>query len=76
MPALQALPGFELKAVCTAHEDTAKASAEKFGASLAFHDMNAMVAHPDVDVIAVVVRVPLHKQLVMAALKAKKAVCC
>lgn len=76
VPALQALPGFELKAVCTAHEDTAKASAEKFGASLAFHDINAMVAHPDVDVIAVVVRVPLHKQLVMAALKAKKAVCC
>ncbi len=73
---MQALPGYELKAVCTAHEETAKASAEKFGANLAFHDMNAMVAHPDVDLIAVVVRVPWHKQLVMPALQAKKPVCC
>ena len=76
VPALQALPGYELKAVCTAHAETAKASAEKFGAELAFHDMNEMVAHPDVDLITVVVRVPLHKQLVMPALKAKKPVCC
>ncbi len=76
VPALQALPGFELKAVCTAHPETAKASAEKFGAELAFHDMGAMVAHPDIDLVAVVVRVPLHNQLVMPALQAKKAVCC
>jgi len=76
VPALQALPGYELKAVCTAHEETAKASAEKFGAALAFHDMNEMVAHPDVDLITVVVRVPLHKQLVMPAIAAGKPVCC
>ncbi len=76
VPALQALPGYELKAVCTAHEQTARASAEKFGAELAFHDMNEMVAHPDVDLIAVVVRVPLHQQLVLAAIEANKPVCC
>ena len=76
VPALQALPGYELKAVCTAHEETARASAEKFGAELAFHDMDGMVAHPDVDLIAVVVRVPLHRQLVMAAIEANKPVCC
>ncbi len=76
MPALQALSGYELKAVCTAHEETARASAEKFGAELAFHDMNEMVAHPDVDLVAVVVRVPLHQQLVMAAIEANKPVCC
>lgn len=76
VPALQALPGYELKAFCTAHEDTAKASAEKFGAALAFHDMGEMVAHPDVDLVTVVVRVPLHKQLVMAAIEAGKPVCC
>jgi len=76
VPALQALPNYELKAVCTAHEETARASAEKFGAELAFHDLGEMVAHPDVDLIAVVVRVPLHKQLVTAAIDAKKHVCC
>jgi predicted dehydrogenase len=76
VPALQALSGYELKAVCTAHEETARASAEAFGTELAFHDMFEMVAHPDVDLIAVVVRVPLHKQLVMAAIEASKPVCC
>jgi predicted dehydrogenase len=76
VPALQALPGYELKAVCTAHEETAKTSAETFGAGLAFHDMNEMVAHPDVDLVAVVVRVPWHKDLVMAAIGAGKPVCC
>ena len=76
VPALQALPNYELKAVCTAHEDTAKASAEKFGADLAFHDMGEMVAHPDVDLIAVVVRVPWHQDLVIAAINANKPVCC
>ena len=76
VPALQALSSYELKAVCTAHEETARASAERFGAELAFHDMNEMAAHRDVDLIAVVVRVPLHRQLVMAAIGANKPVCC
>lgn len=76
VPALKALPNFELKAVCTAHEETAKASAEQFGADLAFHDLNAMVAHPDIDLVTVVVRVPWHLDLVMTALRAGKPVCC
>src|SRR5262249_7841182 len=36
IPALRALPDYELKAVCTAHADTARASQEAFGAELAF----------------------------------------
>jgi predicted dehydrogenase len=76
VPALQSLPDYELKAVCTAHEETARVSADKFGAELAFHDMNEMAAHTDIDLISVVVRVPLHRQLVMAAIEAKKPVFC
>lgn len=76
VPALHALPDYELKAVCTAHEETAKASAEKFGAELAFHDIEAMISHPDIDLVAVVVRVPGHHSLVMSALEAGKAVFC
>lgn len=76
VPALQALPDFELKAVCTAHEETAKASAAAFGAELAFHDFEEMIAHPDIDLIAVVVRVPGHHSLVMSALEAGKSVFC
>jgi predicted dehydrogenase len=63
VPALNALPGYVLRAVCTAHEETAEASAEAFGAELAFHDYEAMTAHPDIDLIAVVVRVPGHHVL-------------
>ena len=63
VPALHVLPDYELAAVCTAHEETARASAEKFGVALAFHDIDEMVAHPEIDLIAVSVRAPLHHQL-------------
>ena len=76
VPALKALPDFELVAVCTAHEDTAKASAAQFGARLSFHDIDAMAAHPDVDLVVVCVRVPWHRDLVMAGLRAGKPVFC
>ena len=58
IPALHALPDFEVKAVCTAHEDTARASQAAFGAGLAFHDIREMAAHPDIDLVVVCVRVP------------------
>jgi predicted dehydrogenase len=76
VPALHALPEYELKAVCTAHEETAKASAAEFGAELAFSDMGAMVAHPDIDLVVVSVRVPGHHDLVMKALKGGKPAFC
>jgi predicted dehydrogenase len=76
VPALKALPGYELKAVCTAHEDTAKASAAAFGAEQGFHRFSDMAASPEVDLIVVCVRVPGHRELVMAGLQAGKAVCC
>jgi predicted dehydrogenase len=76
VPALKALPHYELKAVCTSHEETAKASAAAFGAEQAFHRFSDMAAHPDLDLIVVCVRVPGHRELVMAALQAGKAVFC
>lgn len=76
VPALKALPGYELKAVCTAHEETAKASAAAFGAERAFHRFTEMVADPEVDLAVVCVRVPGHRELVMAGLQAGKAVFC
>jgi len=76
VPALKALPGYELKAVCTAHEDTAKASAAAFGAERGFHRFSDMAADPDVDLLVVCVRVPGHRELVMAGLQAGKSVFC
>ena len=48
VPALKALPSYELKAVCTAHEDTAKASAAAFGVERGFHRFSEMAAHPEI----------------------------
>ncbi len=76
VPALAALSEYELTAVCTAHEETAKASAATFGATLAFHDLEEMVASPEIDLVVVSVRVPKHHELVMPALRAGKAVFC
>ena len=76
VPALKALPNYELKAVCTSHEDTAKSSAAAFGAERGFHRFSEMAAHPDVDLLVVCVRVPGHRELVMAGLQAGKPVFC
>jgi predicted dehydrogenase len=76
VPAIDILPDYELKAVCTTREETAQASKEKFGAELAFTDIDDMANHPEVDLVAVVVRVPGHKDLVMSGLRANKAVFC
>ncbi len=76
VPALKALPQYELRAVCTAHEDTAQASAAAFGVERAFHRFSEMVAHPEIDLVVVCVRVPGHRELVMAGLQAGKAVFC
>src|SRR4029450_12614541 len=54
----------------------AKASAQKFGAPLAFHNMDEMVKHPDVDLVVVCVRVPWHYDLVMKSLRAGKPTFC
>jgi predicted dehydrogenase len=76
VPALKALPGYQLHAVCTSREDTAKASAAAFGAERAFNRFGDMAAHPEVDLLVVCVRVPGHRELVMAGLQAGKPVFC
>src|SRR5262249_47621936 len=73
VPALKALPQYQLEAVCTAHEDTAKASAAAFGAARGFHRFGDMAAAPDVDLVVVCVRVPGHRELVMAGAPGRHA---
>ena len=76
IPAIQALPELELVAVCTTRRETAEETAQRYGIRLAFHSYEEMVSHPDVDVVSVCVRVPGHRDLVEAALKASKHVFC
>ncbi|MCX6022015.1 MAG: Gfo/Idh/MocA family oxidoreductase [Chloroflexi bacterium] len=76
LPGLIALPDVELTAVCTAHEDTAAAARERWGAQKAYSDYRSLIDDPDIDVVDVCVRVPLHYQMVKAALEAGKHVFC
>ena len=74
LPAILASPEFELTAVCTTRQESAEESRRKFGARLAFDDYRKMLAHPDIDAVAVVLRVPSHYEPTMAALHAGKHV--
>ncbi len=76
LPALAQLDGFEAIAVATQHIESAQASADAFGVPLAFGDPMELVRHPDVDIVAVCVRVPAHRELVLAAIAAGKHVYC
>jgi predicted dehydrogenase len=76
LPALQASSDVELTAVCTTRADSAEAARQAWGARLAFDDWRKMVASPDIDAVAVVVRVPSHYAPAKAALEAGKHVYC
>ncbi len=73
-PALLASLDVELTAVCTTRPESAEEARQAFGAKLAFHDFRAMVVSPEIDAVAVVVRVPLHYEATKAAINAGKHV--
>src|SRR5438105_7639790 len=76
MPALLALPDYELTAVCTTKQESAEASAQKYEADRAYWNYRELVADGDVQVVDVCVKVPYHHEIVMAALEAGKHVYC
>src|SRR5467141_1850206 len=76
IPALRALPNYEIRALSAHNAESARAAGEAFGVSAVFSDHEQLVAQPDIDVIAVTVKVPHHRALVSAALAAGKAVYC
>src|ERR1700719_2115366 len=76
VPAINGLSGLRLAAVATRNEQSARKSAEAFGANRWFSDPLAMINDDQIDVITISVRVPAHRELVLAALSAGKAVYC
>jgi predicted dehydrogenase len=76
LPAVRASQDVELTAVCTTKADSAEAARQAYGARLAFDDYHKMVASPEIDAVAVVVRVPSHYAPTKAALEAGKHVYC
>ncbi|MEV1044631.1 Gfo/Idh/MocA family oxidoreductase [Streptomyces sp. NPDC049916] len=74
VPALAAQPAFRLAAVATRHEESARNAAEAFGAERWFADPYELIRDPAIDLVTVAVKVPAHRDLVLAALAAGKAV--
>ncbi len=76
LPALKRLPDFILNAVSARTDVLAEEARVAFGAQRAFGDSLAMVRDAEVDLVVVTVRVPEHRDIVMAALEAGKHVYC
>src|SRR2546430_224462 len=76
IPALGALPNYEIRALSARSAESARAADEMFGVGAVFSDHEQLVTQPDIDVVAVTVKAPNHRELVSAALAAGKAVYC
>jgi predicted dehydrogenase len=76
IPALRALPNYEIRALSAHSAESARAAGYVFGVGAVFTDPQQLVIQPDIDVVAVTVKVPHHGELVTAALAAGKAVYC
>ena len=76
IPALRALPNYEIRALSAHSAESARAAGEAFGVRAVFSDYEQLVTQPDIDLVAVTVKVPHHRELVSAALAAGKAVYC
>jgi predicted dehydrogenase len=76
IPALRALPNYQIRALSAHNAESARAAGELFGVDAVFSDHQQLVTQPDIDLVAVTVKVPHHRELVSAALAAGKAVYC
>ena len=77
IPALRSLADdFEITALSTTRRESADAARKLFDVPAAFDNHRDLVNSPDVDVVAVTVKVPYHLELASAALEAGKAVYC
>src|SRR5258708_9141677 len=74
IPAIRGLPCLKLAAVATRHEQSAREAAQAFGAGRWFSDPFAMIRDEQIDLIAIAVKLPAHRELARAALAAGKAV--
>ena len=74
LPAIAASTDFELTGVCTTRQESADRAAQAYGARMAFDDYRKMIEHPEIDAVAVVVRVPSHFDPTKAVIEAGKPV--
>lgn len=76
VPALQALPEFDLVGVASSSAESAAAAAKALGIPRSYASVQDLLRDPDVDIVAVTVKVPHHREVVDAALDAGTMVYC
>ena len=76
LKAIRAIAGLTVQAVSARTQVIADAAAALFGAKRAYDESLTMARDPDVDIVAVTVKVPEHRAIVLAALAAGKHVYC
>jgi predicted dehydrogenase len=74
--AVLAVPGLELRAVCTSRAETASAAAARWGVERWYADYERLMDDRDVDIVTVAVPVRHHLKIAAAALEAGKSVYC
>src|SRR5438270_7306310 len=63
IPALRALPNYEIRALSARSAESARAVGEAFGVKAVFSDHEQLVIQPDIDLVVVTVKVPNHREL-------------
>ena len=76
VPAVRGLQGLQLVAVAAGDEQKAQAAAQAFGAPSGYASGLNLIKDPAVDVVTVAVKVPDHRELVLAAVAAGKHIYC
>jgi predicted dehydrogenase len=76
VPAIRGLADFTVTAVSTTREASARAAAADIGTDNWFTSADQLVACPQVDIVAITVKVPYHNDLVRRAVAAGKHVYC
>jgi predicted dehydrogenase len=74
IPALQPLKEFEIVAVASRKQELAEEYAAKFSIRHAFGDEQALITHPDVDLVVILAPAPEHERLARAVIEAGKDV--
>jgi predicted dehydrogenase len=74
LPVLTYLEGFEIVAVSSRRKETAEEVAATFGIRHAFGEEQALISHPDVDLVVILAPAPEHARLARAVIAAGKDV--
>jgi predicted dehydrogenase len=74
--ALAMLADYELRGLVASSSESAKAAALKYGVPFASEQLDDLLSRRDIDLVVVSVKVPEHRRVVEASLRAGKAVLC